>query len=184
MLHSSDPPSPWDGYRLCLSDVPDCSHLLVIQDDATVARNFAPAIEKVAERFSEHPVVLFLGGFPQAIAVQQLRACQNGERYMWMPYAPIIPLVALLWPVQKAADFMDWADSGVTLLGHPTPRADDGIASQWRTERKQDIALTVPSLVQHLDLVPSVKGGQPAAWGEDPQRKAAVFAEDASVYAW
>ena len=48
----------------------------------------------------------------------------------------------------------------------------------------KDIALTVPSLVQHLDLVPSVKGGQPAAWGEDPQRKAAVFAEDASVYAW
>jgi hypothetical protein len=156
----------------------------VIQDDAVVSKNFSAAIYKVAARNPYNPVVLFLGGFPQATAGRLLKASIAGQRYMNLGYAPIVPLVGVLWPIEKARHFLEWAESGVKLVGHPTPRADDGIAAQWMKRTKQEIRVTVPSLVQHLDNVPSVKGGQPAAWGRDRQRVAALFAEDASHYEW
>ena len=49
MLHASDPPNPWEGYKNCLRDIPECSHLLVIQDDTRPALNLAPALERIAE---------------------------------------------------------------------------------------------------------------------------------------
>jgi hypothetical protein len=33
-------------------------------------------------------------------------------------------------------------------------------------------------------MVPSVKGGQQARWGKDPQRKALIVAEDGLAYNW
>src|SRR6476659_10130273 len=48
-LHSSDPPDPFAGYRACLSDIPaDVTHLLVIQDDTVVCRNFAGAVDCIS----------------------------------------------------------------------------------------------------------------------------------------
>lgn len=155
----------------------------MIQDDAQVSLNFAEAIQVIASKV-EVPVVLFLGGFPQAIAVRQRKAMMAGQRYITLTPSPIVPLVAVLWPRVKAQEFLAWSQSGVQLIGHPTPRADDGIAAQWMKRTRQEIRVTVPSLVQHLDDVPSVKGGQPAAWGKDSQRVAALFTEDASEYEW
>ena len=34
MFHESVPPDPWAGYRACLKNIPDCTHLLIVQDDA------------------------------------------------------------------------------------------------------------------------------------------------------
>jgi len=99
--------------------------------------------------------------------------------------APIIPTVAVLWPKGKAEEFLAWAESGVVLPGHPRPRADDGVVARWAKLRRQLFLVTVPSLVQHPDIVPSVKQGpQRAASGRDSMRVTKLLAEDGMQYDW
>ncbi len=184
LIDRGNMPSPWRGYRACLSSIPDCTHLLIAQDDCVPCLNFAPAVERIAERNLNDVVVLFLGGYPQGTAGRFRQALRRKETYIWMRRAPIIPLVAVLWPKAKAQEFLEWTGSGVTLPGHPTPRADDGIAGMWARDTRQQIRVAVPSLVEHPDLVPSVKGGQRSHWGKDPQRRAVSVAVDGLTYDW
>lgn len=179
IIHSSDPPSPWAGYRLCLTDMPACSHLLVIQDDTAPCANFAPALEQIAATNPEDPVCLFLGPMPQGAVSLARRAMKRNWRYARLLPSPFVPLVAMLWPRHKAEAFMEWVESGVQLPGHPNPRADDAVVAQWMKRTRQMIVVTVPSLVEHLD-VPSVKGlrNAPSAW------KATLLADDAMEYTW
>lgn len=183
--HKSDPPSPWGGYRYCLSDIGTCTHLLIIQDDAVVCKNFAAAVRKIAETQMHTPVVLYLGGFPQGTASRAMRAMMRGHRYVAMYPAPIIPAVAVLWPKAKAQEFLAWTESGVRLPGDPEPRADDGIMAKWAKRTKQLFLVAVPSLVQHPDVVPSVKKGpQRAAAGRDTMRISKLVADDGLAYDW
>ena len=124
------------------------------------------------------PVVLFLAGFPQGTAAKARRAWMEGRRYVSLHPSPIVPCVAILWPCAKAAEFMAWADSGVKLKGHPTPRADDGILAQWMKATGQEILVTVPSLVEHPGIEPSTKGAP------DLVGSAALYESDASTYDW
>ena len=141
-------------------------------------------MEQIAERNLNDVVVLFHGGYPGGTARKFMRALMRRETYIWMHRSPIIPLVAVLWPKRKAQEFLEWTGSGVTLPGHPTPRADDGIAGMWARDTRQQIRVAVPSLVEHPDLVPSVKGGQKARWGQDRQRIAVAVATDGLTYDW
>jgi len=151
----------------------------VIQDDAVVCKNFAGAVDCISFSNPDHPVVLFLGGYPQGLASKFKKALIRKEPYFWMQRSPIIPLVAVLWPKHKAEEFLAWSD------GHPRmTRADDGNAGRWQRDTMQDIRICVPSLVEHPDMEPSVKGGQQAKWGADPQRRAIHVAEDGLAYRW
>jgi hypothetical protein len=143
----------------------------VIQDDAIVCANFAQAVEKVAEENAEHPVALFLGAYPQGTASKFRQALRRKEPYVWMHRSPIIPLVAVLWPRHKAQEFLHWTDENPRKI----TRADDGVAGWWARSTRQQVRVTVPCLVEHPDLVPSVKGGQQARWGKDRTRKAVYF---------
>lgn len=183
VLHASDPPSPWAGYQCCLSDLPDCTHLLIIQDDAVVCANFGAAVERIAEQ-NNVPVVLFLARLPSRIAGLALRAGKRRECYLdtTMRINDFLPVVAVLWPRQKAEEFLEWGTTH-PLPGHPHPRSDDGAAGRWACLTKQLIRFTIPSLVQHPDMEPSLIGRQPA-WGRDKGRVALMLAEDALAYPW
>jgi hypothetical protein len=148
----------------------------VIQDDALVCRNFAGAVDAISYSNPDVPVVLFLGGFPQGTAGNFRKALMRKERYIWLMRSPIVPLVAVLWPKAKAQEFLDWEGK--------TTRADDGNAGRWHKETNQQIRVCVPSLVEHPDMVPSVKGGQKAHWGRDRMRVAVSFAENGLMYEW
>lgn len=149
----------------------------MIQDDAQVCLNFGPAIQVMAEKVGV-PLVLFLGGFPGGTARQFTRALMRGQRYIPLLRSPIIPLVAVLWPKAKAQEFLEWGQTAKTT------RADDGNAGRWHRETNQEILVCVPSLVQHPDLVASVKGGQRARWGKDRNRVAVSVAQDGLAYNW
>lgn len=184
-LHSSTPPNPWEGYKACLRDIPDCSHLLVIQDDARPALNFAAALEQIAKRNPSTPVVLFLAKLPRRISVLALRAAKNREAYVGtgMRQSEFCPVVAILWPRKKAEEFLTWAEENPRRLGHPSPRSDDGVLGRWAAFTHQLIRFSVPSIVQHDDREDSLIGRQ-AMWGKDSGRTALLFAEDASVVSW
>ncbi len=145
----------------------------MIQDDAVACANFADRVTQVAEENPDHPVALFLGGYPQGTAGKFRQALKRREPYIWMHRSPIIPLVAVLWPRHKAEEFLAWSDTSRQMT-----RADDGNAGRWARETRQQIRVCVPCLVEHPDLVPSVKGGQQARWGKDPQRRAVAFISD------
>lgn len=176
--HASDPPDPWAGYRRCLSDLPACSHVLIIQDDALPCKNFVPALEQIAEKVPTYPVCLFMGALPASTAGKARQIMKRGtNRYVPLGSAPFVPLVAVLWPRAKGEDFLEWSKTSRRIT-----RADDGNAARWMIRSKQPILVTVPSLVDHNDDLPSVKGGRDSQ-GES-WRKALFVAEDALAYQW
>jgi hypothetical protein len=185
ITHSSVPPNPWHGYRACLTDIPPCSHLLIVQDDAVPVPNFAPALEQVAASNPDTPVSLWLSSQPGGTAARARQAMMRGKRYVWFGYTRYVYLVAMLWPRRKALDFLAWAESGAKISGSREPRADDGIVANWAKATKQEIRVSVPSLVEHPDVVDSVKGGsQKASGGKDSARVALFLAADALDYKW
>jgi hypothetical protein len=181
IAHVSDPPSPWDGYKLCLSDLPDCSHLLVIQDDAIPCRNFVPALKQIAVT-NDVPVCLFLARLPRRTSTDATKALKANRRYVTLFIRDFVPVVAVLWPRAKAQEFMVWAQNA-KLPGQPNPRSDDAVVGRWMMTTRQEIRTTCPSLVEHPDMEASLIGRQPS-WGKDPGRVALHLAEDALAYDW
>lgn len=176
--HTSEPPDPWAGYQKCLSQLPHCSHLLVIQDDALPAHGFAEVLPRIAERETERPVCLWMGGAPANAAARARRAFGKQTLIPLGP-APFVPLVAVLWPRDVAAAFMDW-----TLTASRLTRADDGNVARWAKQTGQEFMVAVPSIVEHDDFTPSVKGGRPEAHGRDRTRVALLLADDARAHNW
>lgn len=142
-------------------------------------RNFAAAVERIAQRHPDVPVCLFMGGLPRNVAVAAGRAMTRGERYVPLTVSPFMPIPCVLWPKRKARELLHWARSARGLT-----RADDGNAGKWIRMTKQRVLVTVPSLVEHDDSQPSVKGGrQHRPWAET-WRRAAYLADDALDYEW
>ncbi len=181
-VHSSDPPSPWEGYKQALRSLLDDpsrpTHGLVIQEDTIVCKNFPRAVEEIAKAKDE-PVCLFLSWLPNAMVGDARQALIKGERYIRARPAKFIPAIAILWPLESAARFLEWAESGVRLPGHPNNvRSDDACFAEWLRRKQGSFLITCPSLVEHPDNVDSVKGRNNAAWGKDRGRVALSFIGD------
>lgn len=177
-LHESVPPNPYAGYVKALQfQRAGITHVLVVQDDVTVCRNFAPAIQRIAEA-KDVPVVLFLGGLPRVTAADALKAAKRGAHYVRLRMREFCPVVAMLWPVAKAQEFLDWVATHPKIPGYPNPRSDDAVVGKWTISTRQEVLVTIPSLVQHPDNVPSIIGKR-AKWGADKSRVALMWIGDA-----
>jgi len=174
-----DPPDPWRGYQLCLRSIrPAATHACILQDDAVVCKNFAGAVDCISFSNKDVPVCLFLGAYPASTAVRARRAWLRKRNYIHLGPTSFVPLVACLWPRAKAEEFLEWS------LHNKTTRADDGNAARWMRQTKQEVLVTVPSLVEHNDYVPSVKGGRQHKPGAESWRHAVFLAEDGLAYNW
>lgn len=159
--------------------------MLVIQDDAIVCRNFAESLERLIRVIPNHPVCLFYPG----LKMRSLRAVRNAvakKRSLFvLDRADFVPVVAVLWPIALAGSLLEWT-RGRTIPGLRKPyRSDDAVTGAWMKHTRQDVYVTLPSLVQHPDVVASVKGGphEPSG-GNDPGRVAFSFCEDAAGIEW
>lgn len=161
-----DPPNPWFGYLECLRDPPDCTHLLVVQDDTITCQNLTPALGEIAKAQVETPVCLFLGRTPMRTRRAALEAGARGERYVEITHGDYMPVVAVLWPVEKAAAFRDWGSSPQRLRKHNgrnvVERSDDAMGGRWMKQTRQKILATIPSLIEHPDDSPSTIAKRPA----------------------
>jgi len=181
-VHESVPPSPWDGYkqalRSLLADASRPTHGLILQEDVTVCKNFPLAVERIATRYPELPVLLYLSWLPRRAAMLANK-CAPTQRYLELHLKPneFMPIVAVLWPMEKAEEFLNWTENNHRRLGHPQPRSDDGVAGRWCGYTKQCVVATLPSLVQHEDVVPSIWGRR-TSWGRDKGRTALRFIGD------
>lgn len=155
--HKADPPNPWEGYHACLNAPTEASHILVIQDDTLVCRNFGQAVHEVAQANPHTPVCLYLGGLPARTAREAKKVMMSRRgNYVQIAMRDFVPVVAVLWPTEKAREFISWAgETAHSLPGTPKPRSDDAVVGAWARWTKQTVLATVPSLVQHPDDVAS-----------------------------
>jgi len=158
--------SAWRTYRLALrADVEDATHLLVVQDDATVCDHFPEAAAAAVEARPAAAVAFFLS--PQC-----RRTCVNATiamraRKPWADWnrADFWPTVASAYPVPVARQLADWVDGRGT-----EPRGDDAPAGDFfRAHPTIKALVTVPSLVEHPDDTPSLIGRKHMA-GKNPAR--------------
>ena len=97
------------------------------------------------------------------------------QPYVPLGPAPFVPLVAVLWPRRRATEFLCWSETAARIT-----RADDGNVARWMRQTRQEFMVTVPSIVEHDDFTPTVKGGRPETQGKDRSRVALLLADDAS----
>jgi hypothetical protein len=105
------------------------------------------------------------------------------ERYIPLMSTTFVPLVCVLWPVEVAKRFLEWTEDTTRRI----TRADDGNAAKFMRYGPQPFMVSVPSLVEHNDFVPSVKGGSTRPRKHKPGRSwrhAYLLAEDAALYEW
>lgn len=103
---------------------------------------------------------------------------KQGRLYTPLMNTSFVPLVAVLWPVRVARNFLDWS------VQNKTTRADDGNAAKFMKRARQPFLVTVPSLVEHDDGQPSVKGGRIHKPWTESWRRALFVAEDGLQYEW
>ena len=147
--------SPWRCYRACLETLePDASHLLVVQDDAIVCRDFHAVLDLVVAAQPDDPVALFVPGVG-ANARRVLAACQAEQRWCELDPLTWVPAVAIVWPRHHIASLLDFYDG----RNYPVTRtADDGIIGDWAKDTGTRVVACVPSLVDHPDTVRSLVG--------------------------
>lgn len=154
-------PNPLRNYLRCLNDPPaDASHLLVIQDDAYPCVDFDSRMRQAVSERPDDVLSLFVGGLPSRTKRDFLLALKAGERWSPIYFREIHHVVALVWPVRLAREFVEWFPSA-RVPGPKIPRSDDAVVGYWaRTRRpKLQVWAHVPCLVQHLDDLPSVVQG-------------------------
>lgn len=170
------PGNPWRGYQLCLTDLPACTHLCVLQDDAIVSRNFPAAVELIANANPDTPVVLFFPGLPMNTTRAFMRSWTKGQPYCDLHGQDLMPVVAVLWPRHIAESFREWALTA-RIPGRQPALSDDAAAGHWQRTTGTRVRVTVPSLVQHPDDRWSWIGRKPWA-GKDKGRVARYWIGD------
>lgn len=168
--------SPWRTNREALRTSPDgATHRLVLQDDVIVARNLIPTVEMIAEQFPDDLVTLYVANAPYQFRTALLWACEHGHRYTPLPTRPWVPALALLWPVSLIDPVLRFVDQ---QEWPPTFSADDEIIGRAMTAVGGRLFATVPSLVDHPDIVESLIGRRKNHAGRDLTRVAACFLDE------
>lgn len=161
--------APIRTYLACLRAMPPwASHSLIVQDDVRPCTWFrGHAVAAIRER-PESIVALFLGGAPVRSARLAQQAHRRGERWSRLHRSDWCPTVATVWPRSVAQAFLDFA-----VARPPTGTGDDSVVGEFVRANDVPVWVTVPSLVQHPDVEPSLIGRRAGA-GRNRMRVAAV----------
>lgn len=179
-IHQSHPVNPLRGYQQALENLPgEASHVVVLQDDVLVCKNFPLAVERISVSHPDTPVILFLARLPKYESQHFMKALGNGTRYIQArpKSGSFLPVVGVLWPREKAIHFRQWTIENVHVLpGYPRrdPASDDAAFAIWALRNKEKVMVAVPNLVEHPDIEPSLIGRRPK-WGKDKGRVALSF---------
>lgn len=177
-------PSPWRCYRECLRAErrSDATHLLIVQDDAEPCVGFGVAVTRAIESRPDKPIAFFVSGALLDSAGAILRAGKARKRWVDLsPYSAAFPCVATSWPVALIPELLRFAeDKGFD----EKTRADDGVLARFLQAKRIWPLATVPPLVQHPDLVPSLNGARAHA-GRNQHRRACLDPPlDAALIDW
>lgn len=164
------PPSPWRSYAACLEAAADggLTHALVVQDDVTLCYGFGSVLHEVVASRPARVLALWHGGQPRENLAAIDGAAARGEGWAAYRSRRWVPTVALVWPARLVCPAVCWASE---QRWPERVRADDEIVGRALTALHEPVLISVPSLVQHDDTVPSLVGRRHKA-GLDPARVA------------
>jgi hypothetical protein len=167
--------SPLRTYLECLRRTPpDVTHRVVIQDDAWPCLGFREKADAALAERPESIVVFFVPGLRSAGARRMTDAVLQRESWVNIGGTAITPLVATAWPVHLIEDFIRFATSARISAQYSH---DDPVATLFVKKNKLDVWATVPSLVEHPDVEPSLIGKDHSA-GANRNRVAAFYIDN------
>lgn len=172
---------PWRTYRLALERTPEwATHRLIVQDDALPCVSFPALLRAAVEAQPDRLLALCVCGRPTLCARDALAANARGDAWIVLRRNQWVPVIALVWPARLVRPALEW------VAGQSWPRefyADDEIVGRIARGLGETVLATVPSLVQHEDVTPSLIGKRHRAGG-DPGRVAALFHPDPGLIDW
>lgn len=132
----------WNNCKACLRSYDkDSTHILVLQDDIEVCRDFIPTVEKLIELRPNDHITLFTNRNAQAEL-----AYKEGKK--WLRIKRWLMAQAYVVPVSMVEPFIEFADKnlvdGMVVF-------DDDRWCVFHLFNHTPVYATVPSLVQHLD---------------------------------
>ena len=107
-LHSSAPPNPWAGYKKCLENAATeiaWTHLVVLQDDVVVCRDFPLAVTQAIEERPASVISLWVGALRGRTTKDYHLAQRRGDHWSDIYFRDIHHCVALVWPRELARVF-------------------------------------------------------------------------------
>lgn len=145
--------APIRTYLVCLRSMPAwATHLLVIQDDARPCHDFRAKAQAAVEARPADVLALFLGGAPARSARLAQQAHRRGETWVRMHASDWCPTVATCWPRFHVERFLAYCEANPKLIG----TGDDNVAGQYVRAENVPVWATIPSLVEHPDIEPSL----------------------------
>lgn len=164
--------SPWRTYRHALERTPaGATHRVILQDDVLVCRQFLPTVHAVIDAQPDRLICLFVGGQPYEHSHRIHVACDRGHPFVELDNQRWCPCVALAWPVRMIEPFLAYVDE---QDWRPEFRSDDEIIGRYLNHVREWPIATVPSLVEHPDVIQSLIGLR-AMGGADKGRVAACW---------
>ena len=144
---------PWFNWRNTAQQAVSrgATHVLVLQDDAILCRDFSANLASVLRCVVDEPLSLYLAR-PRLVTL----AKQLGTNLLGMYGVP--SALALLFPAWLVKQAIDWIDrhenTGLwSALDH-----DDARLNTWSSHTRRRIVHCCPSLVDHDVSVPSTLG--------------------------
>lgn len=165
--------SPLRTYLECLRLTPaDATHRVVIQDDAWPCEGFHVKAVTALEERPDSLVCFFVPHSAGGGRNRMLRASAKGEQWTLIGGGGWIPTVATSWPTALIEPFIEFASH----KRFARQRGDDPLVARFVRTRRLEVWATVPSLVDHPDVEPSLIG-RPHGAGRIRWRTAAMFAD-------
>lgn len=157
----------WSGYRYALESTPEwASHRIVIQDDGLPCPHFAQVVEHAINARPDRLLCLCVCGNAVATVPRIYAAGRDGIPWATVVTAQWCPVVAVVWPVRLIEPALAFVDAQHWPVSF---NADDEIVGRIARHLKEPVLATVPSLVEHDDMQPSVTGKR-TMYGNDPGR--------------
>lgn len=161
--YDTEKAGPWVNERECWLSAPDdCTHRLVLQDDAVLCPGFMDAVHAAVEA-RPMAVVNLWSCWPFLIDARNLGLS-------WVRSQSRCSGIALVMPREWIDPFVAWRE----MYFDPAWTCCDGPLLLWRVLNDDGFYYTVPSLVQHNPDIVSVVNGRP---NNETSRQSPLFAE-------
>lgn len=147
----------WWNARRTWSAPCSTSHLLVMQDDILLCKNFTTIVDHLANLYPDSIISLYSN------RKAGREAFTSGSR--WFRLRDLTFGQALLMPVASVQPWLDWEAEFID----PACPHDDARLGMYASHNDIDIHCTVPSLVQHSGAARSTVGHS------DPRRRSPYF---------
>jgi len=150
VIVDSEEAGPWPTAQRCWKSCPDdATHMLILQDDVKVCRDFVAGAETVLSLRPQSPVAFY------ANHKVVERARQQGIPWAKIPRSHGLGGVwgqAQCLPSSYIGPFLRWWDNKPEgeFEDFDNPKHDDWILGQFLKKNKKDVWATAPSLVQHM----------------------------------